>query len=257
MASTGFLWNEAYDPVNGGMWYGYGFTNCLNLQGALWPAYGCSGGYLAQNQDYAVETGNAFARQYLMSRAAADQRTGGYPSTMPPTPRRGLRFLLGFGANPNYADLLNCCDAFTLTKYYGQVFALGQAATWPAARLGGVQPRHSSEPVDQLQSWPGVPGAVSRRARYGHRSLPVRADVVFDCAVLALPGRGRCKRQGDSLVSDLVFGQRQQCSGEIHAGSSVIAVALRSASPAVPPLGVRMRPGARKVKSGFVGLQIR
>lgn len=48
-------------------------------------------------------------------------------------------------------DLLECCDQFALTKYYGQVYTVGQAYQWPAARLGGVAPAQ----------WTSVPVAFS------------------------------------------------------------------------------------------------
>jgi hypothetical protein len=156
-----WLWNAAYDPVNGGMWYGYGFSNCLNLQGSLWPAFGCSGGSASQNQDYAVETGVAFSRQYLLDAplGIGDASRGDtlYNAAFAAP---GYAVPKGFSTNPNYADLLSCCDSFTQTKYYGQAFALGQAASWPAARLGGVQPPKPAQPSITL-ALAGTAGAVS------------------------------------------------------------------------------------------------
>ncbi len=172
-----WLWNAAYDPVNGGMWYGYGFTNCLNLKGNLWPAFGCSGGFASQNQDYSVETGVAFARQYLLTKSDADRVRGdtlynaAYSAPGFPLPS-------GFNANPNFADLLGCCDGFTLTKYYGQVFALGQAASWPAVRLGGVQPAVTVHPSISF-NMATIPGAVSAVIKV---TAPSGAVNLFTCA---------------------------------------------------------------------------
>ncbi len=172
-----FLWSNAYDHTNGGMWYGYGYTNCLNLQGNLWPAFACSGNTLSQNEDYAVEPVSTFATQYLTTGAAADQANGDtlYNNAFATT---GFATPPGFRTNPNAADLLNCCDQFTLTKYYGQVYALGQAGSWPAARQGGVQP---AIPVTTSISFDmsGVPGAVSAQVIV---TQPNGVKTTFSCS---------------------------------------------------------------------------
>jgi hypothetical protein len=136
---AGFLSNEAFDPVMQGTYYAYSnFSDCVGVQETAADPHNvlsCSAGATAQARDYTVEAMSALSQAYLSAgttaaRNAVDARqTSLYasPGFSSPTPGDG-----------NSVDMLDCCDQFTLTKYYGQVYTVGQAYQWPAARLGGV-----------------------------------------------------------------------------------------------------------------------
>ena len=137
-SGAGWLWNVGRNSITNGMWYGVQFSNCFNLLDAYWPAFECSGGNVFSiSRDYAVETLVGFSRQYAMSGSSTDKtRT----DTLYNAAYAAPGFATPMTTDPNFADLLGCCDVFTQTKYYGQVFSLGQAASWPAVRVGGVAP---------------------------------------------------------------------------------------------------------------------
>ncbi len=139
-AVAGFLSNEAFDPVTQGTYYGYSnFSDCVGVQETAADPHVslCSGGTTTTARDYTVEGISALSQAYLSAGTPADRNTidvretalYASPGFSSPTPGDG-----------NSVDMLNCCDQFTLTKYYGQVYTVGQAYQWPAARLGGVAP---------------------------------------------------------------------------------------------------------------------
>lgn len=134
-AAAGWIFNTALDPITGGLPYAMGFSDCQALK---YPSFGCSGDYAAQERDYAVEVDNYASLHYLSTRANADRTN---MDTFFNNQYAVSGFTSPFGpGDGNQVDLLACCNQFTLTKYYGQVFSVGQAYQWPAARLGGVQP---------------------------------------------------------------------------------------------------------------------
>jgi hypothetical protein len=102
----------------------------------IYPSFGCSGGYVAQERDYAVETNNLLSQHYLSTGSSTDRTNTDLFFT---SQFAVAGFTSPFLGDGHPVDLLECCDQFTLTKYYGQVYSVGQAYQWPAARLGGVQ----------------------------------------------------------------------------------------------------------------------
>jgi hypothetical protein len=137
-AVAGFLSNEAFDPVMQGAYYAYSnYSDCLGVQETAanpHTSFACSAGTADQARDYSVEAMSALSQAYMsggtLAESTVDAReTALYASAgfSSPTPGDG-----------NSVDMLECCDAFTLTKYFGQVYTVGQAYQWPAARLGGV-----------------------------------------------------------------------------------------------------------------------
>ncbi len=134
-------WNQnvAYDSGRQGSWYGVDFANCKGLASAYFPAFACSGTSVQQARDYGTELIGGYGRQYSISGSGplktlvdtlynAAYAAPGY--AVPP----------GFSTDASFADILDCCDNFTRTKYFGQTFVVGEAAAWPARRIGGVQP---------------------------------------------------------------------------------------------------------------------
>lgn len=136
---AGFLSNEAFDPVMQGTYYAYSnFSDCVGIQETADDPHNvlsCSAGTTATARDYTVEAMSAMSQSYLSGGTPADRDTVdarettlyASPGFSSPTPGDG-----------NSVDMLNCCDQFTLTKYYGQAYTVGQAYQWPAARVGGV-----------------------------------------------------------------------------------------------------------------------
>ena len=121
-----------------GLVYGVEYSNCQNL--TILPAHECAQDKSASSNEraYNVETNAGFARKYLNTRSTDDLTRGDQWYTFQ-FARQG--YASPFPGDGYFAEVIDpCCWTYSNEKGYGQVFGVGQAHQWPAARLGGVSP---------------------------------------------------------------------------------------------------------------------
>lgn len=130
--SAEWLYNFARDSVSNGAWYGVTFSNCQNLQ---YPSDSCSGSYIAQSRDFAMEIMGPVA-QCIMSgtcSVTASQLKSWFTALY-----AAPGYTSPIAGDGNYVDALVCCSGYTYTKYWGQVYTVGQANSVPVMLNGGI-----------------------------------------------------------------------------------------------------------------------
>jgi hypothetical protein len=139
-----WITNYGTSPATKGLYYGdASFSNCRNL--SILEALGCAQshdtntGYSthdAEERSYLPEVMNAYSWRYLNTLNSGDLAVGDAVYT---AQWAHPDYASPFAGDGYWANLVDP-NISALSKSYGQTFGMGQAASWPVARVGGVPP---------------------------------------------------------------------------------------------------------------------